>query len=493
MASEEKLTDSLNSEREQLIPIRRKSSAGWTFWLVYTAAVVVLGSSFQFGYSTSCMNAPEENIKQYFRKYSSFSELMWSTAVAIFAIGGMFGSIVGQFIASSLGSKKTLLLNNIPAIIGSLMMFSSYYAKGPALLIIGRLVFGFNNGINTVVAPVYLSEIAPIRIRGALGVLNQFGIVLGMLVGYILGLKQVLGTDEGWPYLLGFGFLVAMLQLLTLPFCPRSPRYLLLKLNKEPETVQALYKLRGSTDVREDIEEMRTEQERHLKEEHVSVLRLLQTYELRAPLIISLVLQLSQQFSGINAVFYYSTSIFASAGVAEDRVASCFVGVVSVVMTGITVKVVEVMGRRSLLLLGFGGMFVFYALMTIAFRYENLSGMNYVSVVATLLCVTFFQLGPGPIPWFITAELFSQAPRPAAVALAGVVNWLSNFLVGLVFPSMQEALYPYTFLVFMVLVGFFFAFTLFFVPETKGKSIQEISSRFRKEEENGTSDDKDND
>lgn len=480
----------LNSEKDELLPSRSKYSStrsAWTFWLVYTTAVVVLGSSFQFGFGTTCMNAPEKNIKDYFRKYGTFTELMWSTAVAIFAVGGMFGSVIGQIIANFLGSKRTLLLNNIPAIIGSLMIFSSYYAKGPALLIIGRLIFGFNNGINTAVAPVYLSEIAPIRIRGALGVLNQFGIVTGMLVGYILGLKEVLGTDTGWPYLLGFGFLVAILQLFTLPFCPRSPRYLLLKLNKEPETVEALIKLRGTSDVSEDIEEMRGEQENHLREEKVSVLRLVQIKELRKPLVISVVLQLAQQFSGINAVFYYSTSIFASAGVKEGRVASVFVGVTSLVMTAVTVKVVEVMGRRSLLLFGQAGMFVFYAVMTISFRFEDLSGMNYVSVVATLLTVTFFQLGPGPIPWFITAELFSQGPRPAAVAIAGVVNWLANFIVGLVFPSMQAALTPYTFLVFMVLVAFFFVFTLIYVPETKGRTIEQITSHFKadSEEPNG--------
>lgn len=475
----------LTSEKDELIPDRVKysSKSGWTFWLIYTTSVVVLGSSFQFGYGTTCMNAPEKNIKEYFQKYSHFSELMWSTSVAIFAIGGMFGSVVGQFIANYLGSKRTLLLNNIPAIIGAIMMFSSYYAKEPALLITGRLVFGFNNGINTAVAPVYLSEIAPVRIRGALGVLNQFGIVTGLLVGYILGLKPVLGSDGVWHYLLGFGFVVAMLQILTLPFCPRSPRYLLLKLNEEAEAVEALKKLRGTNDVREDIEEMRIEQEHDLREQQVSVIKLVQAPALRKALVISVVLQMSQQLSGINAVFYYSTSIFQSAGVKEDRVASCFVGIISLVMTAVTVKIVEVMGRRSLMLLGLGGMFVFYAVMTIAFRYENLTGMNYVSVVATLLSVTFFQLGPGPIPWFITAELFSQGPRPAAVGIAGVVNWMANFLVGLVFPSMQRALTPYTFLVFMALVAFFFAFTFCFVPETKGRTIEEISNHFRNEED----------
>lgn len=169
----------------------------------------------------------------------------------------------------------------------------------------------------------------------------------------------------------------------------------------------------------------------------------------------------------------------------ESRVASCAVGVVSVVMTAVTVKTVEIIGRRSLMLVGFGGMFVFYALMTISFRYENLSGMNYVSVIALLLLVIFFQVGPGAIPWFITAELFTQGSRAAAVSIAGTANWLSNFVVGLVFPSMQDALYPYTFLVFMALVAFSFAFTLLFVPETKGRTIEEITRLFKRKDEEG--------
>ncbi|KAJ7394637.1 Solute carrier 2, facilitated glucose transporter member 4 [Desmophyllum pertusum] len=240
-----------------------------------------------------------------------------------------------------------------------------------------------------------------------------------------------------------------------------------------------------------DIEEMRIEQERQLREERISVVRLFQIQALRIPLLISVVLQLGQQFSGINAVFYYSTSILEKAGVKESRVASCAVGVVSVIMSGVTVvgKNSGIFGRRSLLLVGFGGMFVFYGLMTITFRYEDLSGMNYISVVAMLLLVVFFQVGPGAIPWFITAELFSQGPRAAAVSIAGVANWLSNFVVGLMFPSMQDALYPYTFLVFMALLAIFFAFTLYLVPETKGKTINDITRSFRKEEDDSFSDD----
>lgn len=488
MAEEEIYTEtSKKSEKDELIPSHPRSppGSGCTFWLVFTAAVIVFGSSFQFGYGTSCINAPEKNIRNYFRENSSFSQLMWSTAVAIFAVGGMLGALIGPVIADSLGSKQTLFLNNLPAMVGSLMMFFSYHAKAPLLLIIGRLVVGFNGGVNTAVAPVYLSEIAPVKLRGSLGVLNQFGIVTGILVGFIFGLTQVFGTDSRWPYSVGFGFVVALLQVLTLPFCPRSPRYLLLKLNKEPATVEALRMLRGTSSVMVDIEEMRIEQEHQLKERKISVFKLVTIQALRMPLLISVMLQLGQQLSGINAVFYYSTSILEKAGVKESRVASCAVGVVSVFMTAVTVKTVEVIGRRSLLLVGFGGMFVFYAVMTISFRYESLSEMNYVSVVALLLLVVFFQVGPGAIPWFITAELFTQGSRAAAVSIAGTANWLSNFVVGLMFPSMQDALYPYTFLVFMALVAFSFAFTLLLVPETKGRTIEEISRLFKHEDDEG--------
>ncbi|XP_020913744.1 solute carrier family 2, facilitated glucose transporter member 1 [Exaiptasia diaphana] len=471
------------AEEENTKPITetpQTQPARWTLWLVYSTAVCILGSSLQFGYNTSCINAPEQDIKAYFKKDGrSYSDFEWSATVAIFAIGGMIGALLGPYAANRFGRKNAILANNIPAIAASLLMFLSYFAKSSAMLIIGRLVCGFNSGANTAIIPMYLSEIAPVNLRGSLGTLNQFGVVTGLLLGFVVGLKQLLGSGEGWPYLLGFSIVPAVIQLVTLPWCPKSPRYLLLELNKSDEAIEALRKLRDAENVDNDIEEMKIEQEAESHTEKVKVIQLFKRRDLQMPLFIGIVMQMSQQLGGINAVFYYSTSIFEQVGVPESRVATCGIGIVGLVCTGLTVKLVEVLGRRTLMLYGLGGMFVFYAVMTIAFRYNTLEGTEYVAVIATMVLVLFFFIGPGAIPWFITAEMFAQGPRPAACAVAATVNWFANFIIGLAFPSMQKALYPYTFLVFMGLLAIFWTFTFFFVPETKGKTIEEITSHFR--------------
>ncbi|KAK3730112.1 hypothetical protein QZH41_013755, partial [Actinostola sp. cb2023] len=411
--------------------------ARWTLWLVYSTAVCILGSSLQFGYNTSCINAPEQDIKAYFKKHiGSYSDFEWSATVAVFAIGGMMGALVGPYAANRFGRKRAILANNIPAVLASLLMFLSYFTKSSPMLIIGRFVCGVNSGANTAIIPMYLSEIAPVNLRGSLGTLNQFGIVTGLLLGFIVGLKQILGSGQGWPYILGFSVIPAIIQLVALPWCPKSPRYLLLALHKEDEAIQALRKLRNSDDVSCDIEEMKSEQETESHTEKVSVLQLFKRRDLQMPLLIGIVMQMSQQLGGINAVFYYSTSIFEQVGVPESRVATCGIGIVGLVCTGLTVKLVEVLGRRTLMLYGLGGMFVFYAVMTIAFCFNTQKGIEYVAVIATMVLVLFFFIGPGAIPWFITAEMFAQGPRPAACAVAATVNWIANFIIGIAFPSM---------------------------------------------------------
>jgi len=162
------------------------------------------------------------------------------------------------------------------------------------------------------------------------------------------------------------------------------------------------------------------------------------------------------------------------------QAATTGVGAVSVLMTGIVVKLVEVYGRRTLMLWGLGGMAIFYICMTIAFVQSAYKWARVVSVILTLVLVIFFQLGPGPIPWFIVAELFSQGPLPAAISVSGMTNWFSSFLVGISFPSIQEKIKPYTFVPFTALVLLFWLFTFYFVPETKGRTVNDIMKGLEK-------------
>ncbi|TNN71392.1 Solute carrier family 2, facilitated glucose transporter member 2 [Liparis tanakae] len=291
-----------------------------------------------------------------------------------------------------------------------------------------------------------------------------------------------------------------------------------------------LYRLKGAYDATPDLEEMRREKEEADKEPRVSILSLVRSPVYRQQLFVALMMHLSQQLSGINAIFYYSTDIFTRAGVAQPVFATIGVGIINTLFTLVSVALVDRAGRRTLTLVGLGGMCVCAVGMTVGLKLQTVlvrrtssdtssdtlstcerhsgkenifntrppaiffsgafrssldlnqySWMSYVSMSAVFLFVSFFEIGPGPIPWFIVAELFSQGPRPAAIALAGCCNWTSNFVVAMMFPYVQTWLESYVFVLFAVLLLGFTVYIYLRVPETKGKSFEEIAAIFHKD------------
>ncbi|OXU20201.1 hypothetical protein TSAR_004643, partial [Trichomalopsis sarcophagae] len=464
---------------------------GLTFFLSYAILAAVLGM-LQFGYNTGVINAPEKNI-EYFMKdvykdrygediSEDSVQRLYSLAVSIFAIGGMLGGFSGGIIANRFGRKGGLLLNNVVGILGACLMGCTKIAHSYEMLFVGRFVIGVNCGLNTSLVPMYISEIAPLNLRGGLGTVNQLAVTIGLLVSQVLGIEQILGTNDGWPVLLGLAICPAVLQLLLLPFCPESPRYLLITKKWEEEARKALRKLRASNQVDEDIEEMKAEEHAQQAEATISMSELICSPTLRSPLIIGVVMQLSQQLSGINAVFYYSTDLFTTSGLPHERAkfATIGIGIIMVIMTLVSIPLMDRTGRRTLHLYGLGGMFIFSIFITISFLIkEMIDWMSYLAVVSILGFVVFFAVGPGSIPWMITAELFSQGPRPAAMSIAVLVNWIANFLVGICFPSMKNHLENYTFLPFSAFLAVFWIFTYKRVPETKNKTFEEILALFR--------------
>ncbi|RZF47125.1 hypothetical protein LSTR_LSTR005203 [Laodelphax striatellus] len=435
---------------------------GLTFFLSYTILASMLGM-LQFGYNTGVINAPEVNIENFMKdvykdRYGEDIQeesvkLLYSVAVSIFAIGGMLGGFSGGMIANKFGRKGGLLLNNVLGITGACLMGFTKVSHSYEMLFVGRFIIGVNCGLNTSLVPMYISEIAPLNLRGGLGTVNQLAVTIGLLISQILGIEQILGTDDGWPLLL------------------------------------ALRRLRASNQVEEDIEEMRAEQRAQQTEATISMTELICSPTLRSPLIIGIVMQLSQQLSGINAVLYYSTNLFMSSGLNEEtaKFMTIGIGAIMVAMTLVVMPLMDRMGRRTLHLYGLGGMFIFSIFITISFLIkEMIDWMSYLSVVSTLSFVVFFALGPGSIPWMITAELFSQGPRPAAMSIAVLVNWLANFVVGIGFPTLQNSLENYTFLPFSVFLAIFWIFTYKKVPETKNKTFEEILALFRHGNERGS-------
>ncbi|KAJ8409635.1 hypothetical protein AAFF_G00230360 [Aldrovandia affinis] len=462
---------------------------------VFTA---VLGS-LQYGYCLGVINAPQKILERHYGRAlgvlpenptpSNHTEeeaphpsviMYWSLSVSVFSIGGVVTSFLVGFVGDLRGRIKGMLMVNVLAITGGILMGLAKMGKPHLMVIAGRAVMGFYCGLSSGLVPMYIGEIAPVAYRGALGTLHQLAIVTGILISQVLGLDFLLGNDAMWPVLLGLSGAPAVLQSLLLPLCPESPRYLYIKLGKEEEARKCLKRFKGEYDTSKDMAEMKKEKEEAMKEEQVSILALVRSSSYRQQLIVALMMHLSQQFSGINAIFYYSTSIFANAGVTQPVYATIGVGVINTIFTMVSVMLVDRAGRRTLTLIGLGGMCCCAIAMSVGLVYlTTYSWMSYVSMTAIFLFVCFFEIGPGPIPWFIVAELFSQGPRPAAIALAGCCNWTSNFIVGMFFPYIEALCGSYVFIIFAVILFGSTVFTYCRVPETKGKTFEEISAEFQ--------------
>uniref|UniRef100_A0A8C3G685 Solute carrier family 2, facilitated glucose transporter member 4 n=1 Tax=Cyclopterus lumpus TaxID=8103 RepID=A0A8C3G685_CYCLU len=461
---------------------------------VFTA---VLGS-LEFGYNIGVINAPQKIIEEdynatWVHRYGESIPAgtltsLWSLSVAIFSIGGMLSSFcVGFSVFSS--RRKAMLINNMFAFIGGSLMGLSKLCRSFEMMILGRFVIGAYCGLASGLTPMYVGEIAPTSLRGALGTLHQLAIVTGILIAQVLGLESLLGVADLWPILLGLSVVPAVFQMALLPFCPESPRFLYIVRCQEHQAKRGLRRLTGRQDVSSMLAEMKEEKRKMDMERKVSILELFRSPLYRQPIIISILLQLSQQLSGINAIFYYSTSIFMKAGVQSPVYATIGAGVVNCAFTVVSLFLIERMGRRTLHMLGLGGMCICAVIMTMALALlDSVPWMSYISMLSIFGFVAFFEIGPGPIPWFFVAELFSQGPRPAAMAVAGFSNWTANFIIGMSFQYVADLCGPYVFLIFAVLLLFFLIFTFFRVPETRGKTFDQIAANFHQDSVGGMMD-----
>ncbi|XP_036410313.1 solute carrier family 2, facilitated glucose transporter member 2 isoform X1 [Megalops cyprinoides] len=473
-----------------------KQLSGTLALAVFTAAL----GSLQYGYSLGVINAPQRIIERHYSRAlgvlpqnltpsndTKEEELhpsvvmYWSLSVAIFSIGGVASSFLVGFVGDLRGRIKGMLMINVLAITAGVLMGLARMGPPHLMVIAGRAVMGFYCGLSSGLVPMYIGEIAPVAYRGALGTLHQLAIVTGILISQVLGLDFLLGNDAMWPLLLGLSGAPAVLQTLLLPLCPESPRYLYIKLGKEEEACKSLKRFKGEYDTSKDMAEMKKEKEEVMKEEQVSIVTLVRSSAYRQQLAVALMMHLSQQFSGINAIFYYSTSIFLKAGVSKPVFATIGVGVINTIFTMVSVLLVDRAGRRTLILIGLAGMCCCAVAMSVGLVYlTTYAWMSYVSMAAIFLFVCFFEIGPGPIPWFIVAELFSQGPRPAAIALAGCCNWTSNFVIGMCFPYIEALCGSYVFIIFAVILLGSTVFTYCRVPETKGKTFEEITAEFQR-------------
>ncbi|XP_039279600.1 solute carrier family 2, facilitated glucose transporter member 1 isoform X1 [Nilaparvata lugens] len=463
--------------------------------LAFAIAAAAVGSAFQHGYNLGVVNAPQKLIEEWIlgviRNQTDASPpsdadqtkvtMIFSIAVSIYCVGGMLGGAITGLVAEKYGRKGGLLFNNIFIVIAAALLGFSKAMNSYYMIIVGRFLLGINSGLNAGLTPMYLSEIAPVQLRGAVGTVYQLVLTISILISQILGLNFILGTAELWPILLSLTIVPTIFQLITLPMCPESPKYLLITKGQEIESQRAVTWFRGTIEVHDEMDEMRREYESMKLVPKVTLREMLVNSALRIPLFISLVVMIAQQLSGINAVIFFSTSIFQLASLGDSaQLATLAMGAMNVLMTVISLVLVERVGRKVLLLVGFSGMFVITCLLAVALAYvKSNKWLPYVCILLVIAFVVMFAVGPGSIPWFLVSELFNQSALPLATSLAVGTNWTANFFVGLGFLPLQQLLGGHVFFIFAILQALFIVFIYKKVPETKNKTLEEISTMFK--------------
>jgi len=455
----------------------------WTGTLVIAISVAIVGCSLQFGFQTGCMANTQDTLR---KAFTDVTDLEMSLMISGVPIGGLFGGLSAGLIADKIGRKKCMLLNNIPILIGTVMMsvgFNEYF------FLVGRIFIGFGCGIATGVAPMYLSEISPISIKGAVGVSHQFMITFGILLGFLLSMKQLLGSfSDYWHVYFAFPALPALYQLILLPLCPESPNWLYYNREREDLARAALTKLRNSRSLAdEEVDAMIKERTTATSSVMVSYKQLFTDRTLRLTLIIGIALQGAQQLSGVNAILNYGPDILKKAGLSNSDLATGLLGGINVIMTFISVPLMDKLGRRSLMILGQAFMIVSFIGLAIAQKihdqHPDASWTAPVSVVTIITFIIFFAIGPGSIPWLIIGEIFTAEARGKASSLCVGANWVCNLLVVLTYDQLNKALKSNTFFLYMGIVTFFFIFTVLFVPETKLKPVDQIVREIKEQAE----------
>ncbi|XP_018421414.1 PREDICTED: solute carrier family 2, facilitated glucose transporter member 11-like isoform X2 [Nanorana parkeri] len=454
--------------------------------------VLGIGGTFQYGYHLSVLNSPSPFIKQFIndtwaRRYKTqISDgtltLIWSFVVSIFSIGGLIGSTASGYLTGRFGKKKCLLVNSILPIFSALLVGLNQVTGYFEMVLAGRFVSGLNAGLGINIHAQYLGETAPRKLRGFINATGPMFVTLGKLCGQIVGLRELFGTEFLWPQVLLLSGITSFVQLVSLPFFPEPPIYLLLEKDDKDACQKALKQLWGDRDHRAAIDEMLKEKTAG-KKGRMGVLELLRDPSHRWQLFAMIGMILSLQLSGASAIYFYSYDVFHNAGFPEDRIAYVSLGVGSFefVSAMICSLLIDRFGRKALILGGYSLMALTLALLTVTLSMQvTYFWMPYCSVGLTFTFIFLYGAGPAGATISTCVEIFAQAPRVPAFVVSGVFSWVGLYILGMVFPYIVESLQQFCFLLFIFVILLFGTLIFFIVPETKGKTIVEISQEFNK-------------
>ena len=436
---------------------------------VYIAASFAALGGLLFGYDTGVISGALIFIKREFGLTTTAEEIVVSGVL----LGATLGAIVGGKAADLFGRRRVLLVTAAIFGIGAL---ASAVAPSPTILIVSRVVLGLAIGLASTNVPVYLSEVAPPHARGWVVSLFQLAVTVGIVVAYLT--DYAFAGIEGWRWMLGLAVAPALVFGTGMFFLPETPRWLIRGGHHEVAH-RVLVRIRELPDVNIEIEEIKASLAQQAESGHwTDLLR----RQVRPALFVGLGLAVFQQITGINTVIYYAPKILQTAGFNSASgaiLATVGVGVVNVAMTIIAMFLVDRAGRRPLLLVGIAGMIITLGVLGLSFRHPS-GQLAWIAVICLMGYVASFAISLGPIFWLLIAEIYPLKIRGLAEGTAATFNWASNLIVSLTFLTLVEKLgASSTFLLYAVasVASWFFAYC--FVPETKGRSLEQIEAFWR--------------
>ena len=464
---------------------------GSRLYLLSIVLVAIIGGLL-FGYDTAVVSGAEKALENFFR--AGLGDLYTSGWHGFTASSALLGCVIGGAIsgllASRFGRKRSLLIAAVMFFVSALGSWCPesgvlpYGEASKTLLVVFnlyRILGGVGVGLASAVCPMYIAEISPAKIRGTLVSCNQFAIIFGMLVVYFVNylIRNSLGeTAEaiqtamdaiGWRRMfVSEAFPAGLFGLLVL-FIPETPRFLALR-GQDERAYSILSRINGTSEARTILENIKATV--HEKREKLF------TYGV-AVIVIGVLLSFFQQAVGINVVLYYAPRIFENMGASGDAsmIQTVVMGIVNILFTVVAIFTVDKMGRKPLLIIGSTGMMIgMIALAALSFT----DAIGVGALVFIILYTASFMMSWGPICWVLIAEIFPNTIRSQAVAIAVAAQWISNFLVSATFPSLSAWSIGGTYCIYALMSLLSALFVWRWVPETKGKTLEEMSDLWRK-------------
>ena len=429
----------------------------YTFGICFVSAL----GGYLFGFDFAVISGA----LPFLQKQFAFNSYWEGFATGILAIGAIVGCICAGNIADKYGRRPGLMLAAALFAASSLAMA---FAPGRDFFLVSRFAAGAGVGMASMLSPMYISEIAPAKIRGRLVAMNQLTIVLGILITNLINYTLRNAGADAWRYMFGLGVIPSGLFLIGAYFLPESPRWLI-RNNREEQAKTILSKIGNEVFVAESLAVIRKSFAGVTKISYSAVFK-----KAALPAVLTGIgLAVFQQFCGINTVFNYAPKIFESIGASQDDqlLQTVFIGAVNLVFTILAMALVDKLGRKPLMLIGAGGLCVLYILIVNALHANStlLSGL-------LLAAIGTYAMTLAPVIWVLISEIFPVNVRAAAMTVGIVSLWLAYFVLVFTFPILFDYLKENTFYIYSVICAAGFIFAFFRVKETKGKNLEDVEA-----------------